>query len=175
MVGILFYTRHNAPKGGILLKITKIRMRLTSQQRAYGLHKCRACGRIKALDEFHQWIDAGDYIASHCINCCAKRNPRIDGERPTSKHRATKREQKHRGMLNKLKAVPCADCGRKFPPVCMDFDHRPEAGKSFNIAASLFRSTDALLAEVAKCDVVCACCHRLRSAARGWSGGRPRA
>lgn len=59
------------------------------------------------------------------------------------------------------------DCGGTFDPVCMDFDHRPGELKLFNIAAwrqySAKVTTAKLLTEIAKCDVVCANCHRLRT------------
>lgn len=56
----------------------------------------------------------------------------------------------------------------------MDFDHRDPATKSFNLMTgrAMLMSTAKVLAEVAKCDVVCANCHRLRTQAL-WVG-RPR-
>jgi hypothetical protein len=48
----------------------------------------------------------------------------------------------------------------------MDFDHRPGEKKCFNlsIAASQTRqSWEKMAAEIAKCDVVCANCHRERT------------
>jgi hypothetical protein len=48
----------------------------------------------------------------------------------------------------------------------LEFDHLEE--KSFNIAMGLRdRSWEALVAEIAKCDVACANCHRRRTAVRG--------
>lgn len=71
-------------------------------------------------------------------------------------------------MLRELRQVPCADCGGRFEPHQMDFDHRDPATKSFNLMTgrAMLMSTPRLLAEVAKCDVVCANCHRLRTQAR---------
>jgi hypothetical protein len=68
-------------------------------------------------------------------------------------------------LLRNLRRVPCADCGGTFPPYCMDFDHRDPAQKSFSLAAgkSLLKNRTTLLEEVAKCDVVCANCHRIRT------------
>lgn len=66
------------------------------------------------------------------------------------------------------KNKPCADCGIQYPPVCMDFDHLPGAEKKFYLSRAMFRrySFAQIQAEIAKCDVVCANCHRLRTAAR---------
>ena len=55
-------------------------------------------------------------------------------------------------MLDKLCDVPCADCGRRFPPCVMQFDHRDPAAKKFVISRSRTRAHATLLAEVAKCD-----------------------
>jgi hypothetical protein len=60
---------------------------------------------------------------------------------------------------------PCVDCGESDPMV-LEFDHLGE--KSFNIAKGLrTHSWQAVLDEIAKCEVVCANCHRRRTAHRG--------
>lgn len=64
---------------------------------------------------------------------------------------------------------PCTDCGLNFPSECMDFDHVPERGMKVGSIQSFIRSydLDSLFKEIAKCDVVCACCHRIRTRKRG--------
>ena len=77
-----------------------------------------------------------------------------------------KRVQRNRRAIQEAKNVPCADCGRRYPHYVMDFDHRPGEKKSFNlsIAAGQTRlSWEKIAAEIAKCDVVCANCHRERT------------
>ena len=65
-------------------------------------------------------------------------------------------------QIDKIKDVPCTDCGKRFPPECMDFHHVDR--KSFNIGTDRTQhSWEAILAEVKKCIVVCACCHRIRT------------
>ena len=66
-------------------------------------------------------------------------------------------------MIASFKMAPCADCGGTFDPVCMDFDHRPGVTKRFNVSTIGRHSRSTLLAEIAKCDVVCSNCHRLRT------------
>ena len=59
----------------------------------------------------------------------------------------------------------CVDCGEP-DPLVLEFDHLGD--KKFNIAKGLRnRSWQALRDEIAKCDVVCANCHRRRTARRG--------
>jgi hypothetical protein len=80
------------------------------------------------------------------------------------------REHEHRrrmrAMVENLKRGPCKDCSRTFDPICMDFDHRPYEHKVSNIAALMWAKEDQILREIAKCDLVCANCHRLRTKRR---------
>ncbi len=71
---------------------------------------------------------------------------------------------KRRAIIDAAKAVPCSDCGIQYPPVCMDFDH-VRGAKSFTIGYDYRGALDRVLEEIAKCDVRCANCHRLRHAA----------
>lgn len=61
------------------------------------------------------------------------------------------------------------DCGGYWPdnPEVMDFDHRPGEVKLFGINSAASRRARHLLeAEIAKCDLVCANCHRIRTRSR---------
>lgn len=61
----------------------------------------------------------------------------------------------------------CVDCGYNKHPDALDFDHRPDEIKLFNIGFGIVsRSWDAIRAEIAKCDVRCANCHRIVTAER---------
>jgi len=61
-----------------------------------------------------------------------------------------------------LKDRPCADCGVKYPPYVMDFDH-VRGTKTSNLNLARYHSRSWIDREVAKCDVVCANCHRERT------------
>ena len=55
------------------------------------------------------------------------------------------------------------DCGFTYPPYVMDFDHI-DGEKAFNIGMAVCRrGSAALLAEAAKCEIVCSNCHRART------------
>ena len=68
-----------------------------------------------------------------------------------------------RQQIAELKSRPCMDCGGTFPACAMDYDHRNPTEKSFDISMTMTRSWDVILAEIQKCDVVCANCHRIRT------------
>jgi predicted HNH restriction endonuclease len=69
--------------------------------------------------------------------------------------------------VRQAKDKPCADCGVKYPTYVMDFHHRDPATKEFVIALSASRSREDVIAEIDKCDVLCANCHRIRHHHRG--------
>lgn len=78
------------------------------------------------------------------------------------------RHRERRDLVAALKDVPCADCGGIFPSVVMQFDHLGD-DKVAAVGQLLDGSLDKLLEEIAKCEVVCANCHVLRTAKRaGW-------
>lgn len=64
-------------------------------------------------------------------------------------------------IIREAKEVPCADCGVEYPPWVMDFDHRDPTQK-LNIVSKM-RAERTVREEIAKCDVVCANCHRERT------------
>lgn len=78
--------------------------------------------------------------------------------------------QRRRDVINIEKDKPCVDCGIKYPPFVMDFDHLPQFEKSFNIAQVIHvHSLPMILEEIKKCEVVCSNCHRIRTHHRGLS------
>lgn len=70
--------------------------------------------------------------------------------------------------------TPCADCGHFFDPRIMEFDHvrgRKVAGVSEMVGQRSW-SNQALMDEIAKCDIVCSNCHKLRSFNSGKFSGK---
>ena len=66
-------------------------------------------------------------------------------------------------IVRDAKSVPCADCEVSYPHYVMDFDHS-RGEKLFTIATKPPGISEARLrAEIEKCDVVCANCHRIRT------------
>lgn len=81
--------------------------------------------------------------------------------------RQTDRRRAARRLIQETKQnTPCADCGENYPFWMMDFDHLGD--KSFNISRWYDKSGNSskLVEEIAKCDVVCANCHRNRTHSR---------
>ena len=72
-------------------------------------------------------------------------------------------------IMRAAKDRACADCGVRYPFYVMDFDHREGQTKLANVTRLRYVSEDALRGEIAKCDIVCANCHRERTWKRTWS------
>lgn len=74
-------------------------------------------------------------------------------------------KRKLRALITAAKDKPCADCQKCYPHYVMDFDHRVDEVKLFNLGNSvnMIGSADRITAEIEKCDVVCANCHRIRT------------
>ena len=69
------------------------------------------------------------------------------------------------GIL-KLNMGGCVDCGYSANAFALDFDHKPEFHKHNEVAQLAACSWRTILEEIAKCDLVCANCHRIRTMSR---------
>lgn len=79
------------------------------------------------------------------------------------------RTQRWRDFLIEQKTKPCADCGNTYHHTAMEFDH--VANNKFACIGHLKSAPrDVVLAEIAKCELVCAICHRLRTNKRRNNG-----
>ena len=58
----------------------------------------------------------------------------------------------------------CTDCGGVFPPEAMQWDHLPGSIKLGEISAKIRQwSRRLIFEELAKCELVCANCHAIRT------------
>lgn len=136
---------------------TQLEILLTSDGK-----QCYSCRRSLPLEAFSRAVVKGvEYRNPRCNTCRAYRQ------------KTSSQGQVRRRLLAEAKAQPCVDCGGRFGPECMDFDH-VRGAKEFNVSSAfLWMRLDRLYGELAKCDLVCANCHRTRSVKRGSSRGRP--
>lgn len=134
-----------------------------------GIKHCTACCEDKPVEEFPKATRNAGGLHSWC-RPCFNASARRSRDANLAKHRA--REDawmaERQGWLVSLKDAPCTDCGGRFPSYCMDFDH-VRGIKVASVSAMLNRSAsrERILAEIAKCELVCANCHRIRTFGRG--------
>jgi hypothetical protein len=79
-----------------------------------------------------------------------------------------KRKEQARALIAAAKASGCSRCHREFEPRRLHFHHRDPSTKLFAIAKFVGTPThrlSRLVAEIAKCDVLCLVCHGKESAA----------
>ena len=125
---------------------------------------CTKCGIAKPLDEFHRHPTRG--TQSWCKTCrktydrayhAATRDLRVRQKRIWKDARTLWGRSLKEGR-------PCADCGLTFHFAAMQWDHRPGTVKLFDLGRAIPRySREAILDEMAKCDLVCANCHAVRT------------
>jgi len=75
---------------------------------------------------------------------------------------AKKRYLKNVALLDAAKKKPCTDCGGNYPPYVLDF-HHVRGRKKFTIGMKRGASWKTLEAEIKKCHLLCANCHRERT------------
>lgn len=79
------------------------------------------------------------------------------------------RGESHRKFLDSLKNKPCQDCLNVYPVYCMEFDH-VQGDKNFALGQMANHTREKVLAEIAKCELVCCACHRVRTQSRNTHG-----
>jgi hypothetical protein len=123
------------------------------------------CGLYKEFSEFHKYSKGSGY-QSYCKPC-----------KKADDHKRHADNRVHRVELQKLRRVglaawmwqikrenSCTDCAGFFHPIAMQWDHI-EDNKEIEIsnAVKMGWSTNRILQEVAKCELVCANCHAIRT------------
>jgi len=147
---------------------------------------CTKCEQSKPVEDFKK---KKGKPSSYCKPCfrkhyngkrCTKglytRDPITKKTSLTSAHKlAVKKTGERRNNLKKesrakeyvrsiLQSTPCTDCGEN-DIVVLEFDHREPSQKFKDISRLMKNGAgNKLREEIAKCDVVCANCHRKRTA-----------
>ncbi len=140
---------------------------------AAGLRICRWCGIAKPLQQFHLRDKARGLRHSSCGECFNAyrrehyRMNRADYIRRNTRILKARGRQWQRRLWAFLRDHPCVDCGAT-DPVVLECDHVDPATKrqSVTLLARGGYPWPSVLAELAKCEVRCANCHRRRTAAQ---------
>ena len=126
--------------------------------------RCVRCDQWKSQRDFHN-SSTGQF--SYCRDCRREYDRRYYAERGRGARRARQRAavDAARAWMAELKAGrPCADCGGVFPVYVMHWDHLPGFVKAGEISVMVTtRTRAAVIAELEKCELVCANCHVMRT------------
>jgi hypothetical protein len=126
---------------------------------------CCKCKLELSLDAFNKRKASKDGLQSICRECWKSyyKEQYYDGSK--EKVRLQKKNaiyrNKAREIIREAKSVACADCGVRYPYYVMDFDHLDN--KEFNLGRYAGKSIPKIKEEIAKCEVVCSNCHRIRT------------
>jgi hypothetical protein len=140
------------------------------------LKRCVACGEEKDESEFPSWWDkAAGHRRGTCRTCKSEQQKRWY-EKNKETHKANIKANKERAIAEARRFVwdyltshPCVDCGESNPRT-LEFDH--VKGRKRMAVSEMVRAgygIESIAAEISKCEVRCANCHRIKTyQERGW-------
>ena len=137
------------------------------------LKKCTKCGEEKPIEEFWFKSKKSPELGrrSRCGSCLylifkEYRNQRKEYYNKKANESTAKRRLRHREyVFNYLLSHPCVDCFES-DPIVLEFHHINPEKKSFTIGNAIQspRSIETIQKEIDKCEVLCANCHKRRTA-----------
>lgn len=114
---------------------------------AYMQKLCKTCGA-----GFTFILPWQSYCGSKCRNSS-----------PTKKERTRAYQKKRKELLNKIKTDRgCARCGFNAHPAALEFNHI-YGEKLFCVSQDAKKAWATLMAEIAKCEVLCSNCHHIHT------------
>jgi len=135
------------------------------------MKKCKQCHQNKELSEFDTRDKVKQTVRAECKVCRkAKRKDQVaqyyQRNKEACRERCQKFTQRNRDYVQNIKRSGyCVDCGESRWQV-LDFDHRDPSDKKYDIKYLTHHgmSLKKVQAELDKCDLRCANCHRYRHA-----------
>ena len=127
---------------------------------------CTECGQERLLNEFH--IKRGR-LRSNCKWCVSRyTKEHYKNNREYYLKKATINRKRGQARLREFlftykKEHPCVDCGES-DPIVLEFDHIENKVDGLARMATRALKLSTIIAEISKCDVVCANCHKRRTA-----------
>jgi hypothetical protein len=117
------------------------------------------CGKWMPVSRGYCARPAGHSTATRCLTEDALRRLY---DRSIVYH--TERRDKRRRAIDAYKLERgCIDCGYRGSAVALDLDHTDPSAKVKGVSEMVNHSWKSVLAELSKCDVRCANCHRVKT------------
>ncbi len=115
---------------------------------------CRGCDKVLSFSSFYKNAGMKDGYLTWCKTCMVERY--AEGR--------SARAKRDRLYMQQIKVERgCTDCGYDAHPAALDFDHLPGSVKKYRLCTMAGMKRAHIDAEIAKCEVVCANCHRIRT------------
>lgn len=110
---------------------------------------CERCGETKPIDDFANAgvVNNVQYYRYKCKQCY-------------SKFKYKRKSDNREWFNNYRKTLKCIECGNDDHRV-IEFHHRDPAQKDMAVTMMMCHSRERIEKEIAKCDALCANCHRI--------------
>jgi hypothetical protein len=133
---------------------------------AAAMKRCSRCKQLKPLDAFNRLSRAKDGLQWNCRDCNAAWHAENKAHHNALIHARTARvrQENQDRLFTYLEEHPCLDCGED-DIVVLEFDHLRDKVRAVAEMVNT-HGWAAIAAEIEKCEVVCANCHRRRTARR---------
>ena len=133
--------------------------------------RCSRCKEEKPSEDFAWRRRAKGQRDTYCRPCRAayhREHYQANKQRyidAAARRRKAQLQERFIFLMAYFRSHPCVDCGEN-DPIVLEFDHLQD--KKFAISSGIRnRNWGDVLDEIAKCEVVCANCHRRRTVMRG--------
>lgn len=130
------------------------------QVRMYRKDKCRCDRCVAAIKKY--WKER-ESIRTAKAKAHRRELTRLRRRLPENLKKIGNTKQARKEYVDALKRQPCTDCGQIFPTCAMHFDHLDPATKKKSVSGLVNGAMQTLLAEIKKCELVCANCHAIRT------------
>lgn len=129
---------------------------------------CAKCEIIKSIDQFSKNSKRKDKHAAYCKPCqyaCQAVWYKHNKERHLKN--VNKRSKAYRQEVlqwyKDLKKAPCTDCRKSYHSSLMEYDHVDTKRDKISEMVNGKCSKEVILSEIARCELVCAMCHKVRT------------
>ena len=130
-----------------------------------GTRHCGRCKRDLPLTSFNRHPKGRQWWCRKCFRIYFKSRGQLHREQ-SYEARRRRREAAREFIYEHLRSHPCSDCEEK-DPLLLEFDHVGAKRAHVSVLTADGFSIDHIKTEIARCEVVCVNCHRIRTALRG--------
>jgi hypothetical protein len=138
---------------------------LADERAAATVKTCGVCKKEKPVGDFSKKNKLTSLYSFECKSCHAiYRKSYYENNKQTEINRARDLRKKNTNKFKEWKGtLMCIKCGFAGHHAALHFHHRDPSEKEFSLSRALTIgvSKDRILAEIAKCDVLCANCHAI--------------
>ena len=125
--------------------------------------KCSKCNQIKDIKQFTFKNKAKNKISSNCKSCTRQMSKThyYNNKQQYLERNKIACENNREFIKDIKKNAKCKICGEK-DWRCLDFHHKDKEDKVIEVALLYLKNwkRSRMLEEIAKCDILCANCHR---------------